>query len=116
MSWKTFSGQVTGVKVDGDPTVPATRWYNHLWLLAFGWKKVAVFDIANAGPGARVGYRPFTGEAMLCTVPLENEMFRVRIGHEACTFFVVDKDDKEVPIHLVKVTTKDDPLFQHPLI
>lgn len=109
MTWKKFEGNVVGTRVEGDPSVPPTRWYNHLWLLMFGWKKVAVFMAMNASAPARVGFRPFRGDAMLREEPLDRGTFRVRIGHEACTFFVVGDDGKEIPLELLKVTTRDDP-------
>jgi hypothetical protein len=118
MGWLTFNGPAKGVTVDGDPSVPATKWYNHLWLLAFGWKKVAVLLVEGEfEPRCTPGYRNAWGQAQVRDEPLTTSTFRVRIGHEACAFFVLDKDGKEKALRVVEVTTKGDPKYrQFPLV
>lgn len=123
MSWKKFhlyDGQVTGTEIPGDPSVPETKLYNIHWLRLFGWKKVAVLKIYVGGlyrAPLRLGFRDAQGQAHLNTKPLGFYVNRVRIGREACTFFVLDGDYNEMFLKVVTVTTKDDPAFKkYPLM
>ncbi|OGL66783.1 hypothetical protein A2856_03390 [Candidatus Uhrbacteria bacterium RIFCSPHIGHO2_01_FULL_63_20] len=126
MSWKKFDGSVTGTKVDGDPSVPATKWYNIWWLWLFGWKKVVVLKVDAElvlKPGGALmdplyfGYQNIWGKAEVNDTPLTDITFLARRGREKCIFFVVDGDGKEVPLRVVTLTTKNDPLFKKfPLI
>lgn len=97
--WNRFNGSVRGTFVRGDKASPKTRWYNHLFLALFGWKTVTIFSIPaeDAKRGYRVGYLPFDGEPMVESELNHESRFRMRIGHEACTFFAVDADGAEIP-------------------
>ena len=111
--WKRYEGGAcTGILVKGDPSVPPTRWWNHLYLLWFGWKQVAVFWAparAMTYFSYRIGYRTCTGEAFIRVKPIQDNCFRMLVGHEDVTFFAVDRSYQEVPIGLAKVTARDDP-------
>lgn len=107
MSWKTFNGQVRGLYVRGDASVPPTRWWNHLWLLFFIWKKVTVLRPAVHLGSYRVGYVPFKGRSMVLDKPLNLSKFAVRNGHEDCTFFAVADNGNEVELVVVEQTTTD---------
>ncbi|MEN9558186.1 MAG: hypothetical protein RL141_555 [Candidatus Parcubacteria bacterium] len=93
---------VEGVLVQGDETCPRTRWWNHLYLLLWGWKTVAVFEVSeeDARLGYRVGYEPLEGAAMFQTKTSYARRFRMRIGREACKFFAF-RDNGEVSLTLV---------------
>ena len=55
--WKKFeTGRLyKGCLVEGDATVPQTRWWNHLWLLWLGWKTAVVFEV-KTDKAFRVGF------------------------------------------------------------
>lgn len=55
-----------GYHVEGDTTVDQTRWWNHLWLVWFGWKTVAVFE-AKTDKAFRVGYQDKWGKVYINT-------------------------------------------------
>ena len=102
MSWKEFKGSVKGVKVDGDSTMPATKWYNWAFLAWFRWNKVAVLRVPeSAKDGFRVGYVPVMGKAMFDTNIKTGSTFSMKEGREPCTFFALDLNGNEIPIELV---------------
>ena len=117
MGWKKFGGEVKGVLVEGDKSVPPTTWWRHLWLKFFGWRTVAVFQVSNEalvnGLEYRVGFKPLPrfGGAQICDDACRGQRFKMLIGREACTFFAVHKDGTEVPIRLVARTSKHDPTY-----
>lgn len=106
MSWKVFDGAVRGTRVDGDPTVAPTRWWNHLYLLMFCWKKIAVFQVmpGDDDKGYYIGYVPMSGRAMISTELTHTGTFSVKEGFEPCTFFALDRDGREIPLELVLET------------
>lgn len=108
--WNTFDGAVTGLKIEGDPSVPATKWYNHPYLAMWGWKTVAVFEAQTDGEYF-YGYKPFEGDSQVSSTPMTSKRFKMKVGHEACTFFTVDKDGKEVALTLIERTTVDDKAY-----
>lgn len=112
--YKRFDGAVVGLEVAGDLAAPPTQWWNHLFLALWGWNTVAVLEVSEeaAKAGYRVGYRSFFGATMLETEVLHARRFRMRIGHEPCTFFALDASGREVPLLLVERTTKRDPVYQ----
>lgn len=117
--WKKFSKEIkNGELVKGDKTAPPTRWWNILWLLFFGWKKQAVLNNVMLGRACRVGYRDFHGKTMLNSEFTYERRFRVRIGHEDCTFFGIDADGKETVLVADEgLYDKDDPRIQNlPLV
>lgn len=144
MAWKQFNPPTAprGVTVPGDPSAPPTKWYNH-WLLALaGWKTIAAFQV-ETDKSFHVGFRNFKGEQYLCDKLLNSQPwqppkaadttpstgyrlpkidpgFRVKVGHEACTFFAVDQDGNELPIrHIVSDTGSpltEDNTYNGPLL
>lgn len=114
MSWRFFlnDGTVSGTKVSGDPTVPRTRWWNHLLLLWFWWKKVTVFQVPLevTNRGFCIGFIPEKGKPMIKTDILHEWRFRVRNGREDCIFFALPANSDmrpEIPLAVVTQTTKD---------
>lgn len=112
MNWKKFNYKVSGVKVNGDPTMPATHWWNIIFLL-FYWKKVAIFQVKSADTPTpyMVGFKAANGNQKICTKILTAPKFGVKIGKEGCTFFAIETSgDKffegEIPIKLVRITIK----------
>lgn len=112
--YRKFDGQVAGLAVAGDLAAPLTRWWNHLFLALWGWKTIVVLEVSEeaAKAGYRVGYRSFFGTTMLGEGVLHTRRFRMRIGHEPCTFFAADASGREVPLLLVERTTKSDPVYR----
>jgi len=117
--WQRYDKQVKGCTVEGDPAVPATRWWNHLWLLWWGWKTVAVFEVYTTDQQFLVGYRDQWGLAMINTSPLNAGQspdatwkgwprFNVLVGREGCTFFVVDMNGNELPLRCVELIQRRD--------
>lgn len=101
MSWKKFQTKFFGYEIDGDTSMPETRWWNHLWLLWFGWRVAAVMEVSTDTP-YRVGFRDFRGKTMLCDTIMTSKRFRAMIGHEPCHFFAIDEQGYE--IELVEIT------------
>jgi hypothetical protein len=108
--WKRFQGKIQGIHVDGDAESPPTEWWNHLYLALWGWKVVTVFEVTEeaAMSGYRIGYLPFDGKAMLESAMNHDRRFRMKIGHEACTFFAIAPDGTEAELKVVSRTMKDD--------
>ena len=120
MGWQKFKGEVKGTRVEGDPAARPTRWWNWWYLAWWGWGTVVVFQIKYkiySSKGYRVGYKPSKGATRVKNVILQNRRFRMRIGHEACTFFAFNQKWKEIPLRLVARTTIWDAKYQKvPLI
>ncbi|MEO5928254.1 MAG: hypothetical protein ABIO72_06010 [Patescibacteria group bacterium] len=114
MDWKTFPGSVQGQKIEGDATASPTTWWNHLYMAKWGWKTVTVFEVTeeDALIGYQVGYKPFEGDVKADGKKHHDRRFRLKIGHEDCTFFAATLDGTEVPITVVTRTTKDDAAYQ----
>lgn len=117
--WEKVNGtRITGTAAEGDPTVPATRWWNLPFLLRFYWKKVTVFEVILPSKdgwipdiGYRVGYKTDRGVTLVCNTILRGMLFRVRNGREDCTFFIIDLDDREREIRMVRQTDIADPMY-----
>ncbi|MBM3204464.1 hypothetical protein FJZ48_00570 [Candidatus Uhrbacteria bacterium] len=105
--WHTFNKPIQGVKVPGDPRAPKTfhgylgktRW----WVIALKfifWKEIALFrvDPQAAERGYRVGFRNVMGLTMILDRQVKDPLFRMRIGHESCTFFIIDHEGNELPL------------------
>ena len=112
MSWSVFAedpAKVGGILLKGDPKVPATRWWNHLYLLWWVWKDVSVIEIANAGykPPYSIGYIPFSGKAKVWSEEFRGRRFAVRHGREDCTFFVLDCYGFPAELRVIERTTLD---------
>lgn len=118
MGWKTYSGAARGITIDGDENASPTRWYNHLFQLLWGWRLVAVLEVADDPHRLlHLGFRDHKGKAMVMTSPLPSRAFRVRVGHEGCDFFLVDGDGMEHVLRQIIRTTKDDPKYdEYPLL
>jgi hypothetical protein len=114
MGWKPFEGTVTGNVMYGDPKAPVSRWWNNWWLIAFGWKKVAVFEakLPNPVDPFFVGFRASDGTMKLNDEPQHARMFRVLIGRESCTFFAVGTEGEEIPLVHLRTVTRDDPAYR----
>jgi len=117
MTWVKFdASQIHGTRAKGDKTVPPTRWWNHLYLLLFRWRKVTVYLVPEEYTSYRVGYKPETGPARILEEPLNSRRFAVRNGFEDCVFFAIDRDGHEI-ILLELEQTRDDCLSSNtPLI
>ena len=89
MKWQALNELprgIAGLFVEGDPNVPPTRWWNHLYLLFWGWETVVVFQVDRSKDGSlpyRVGFRDSWGKTMLYAIPRYYPCFVARIGHEA---------------------------------
>ncbi len=108
--WTPFIGNVKGILVEGDKAAPPTRWWNQLYLVFWGWKTVTVFEVPGIAMerGYRVGYVPSKGVAMIESKVNHDRYFRMKNGHEDCTFFAVMPDHKEVPLVVVLRTNIED--------
>jgi len=109
--WKSFTAfQPKGFFIRGDAKATPTKWWNHLWLVLFGWTKVAVLRAADApAEGWLIGYRDFTGKQLVRTTLIKVMDVRMLIGHEDCTFFAVTKEWKEISLECVIVQEKSVP-------
>jgi len=105
MGWKYCRYKVKGIRVIGDPSVPPTRWWNHLYLRLFVWKQVSIFRVPEGSRLYVVGYRPQNGLALMTTDYYGDSLFAVRSGREDCTFFAIGSDGAELKLTLVKQTT-----------
>lgn len=105
--WDTYNRPVVGVMVEGDKNSPPTRWWNHLYLAVFGWKVVTVFEVSakDAERGYSVGYLPIDGKGKVEIKLNYDRFFRMRNGHEDCTFFAINEKGEEVHIEVVGRTT-----------
>ncbi len=114
MMWTEYLGKVTGVRVEGDKTVSPTRWWNHLWLVLVGWKVVTVFEVSaeDAEQGYRIGYIAFDGKTMVESTVHHDRRFRMKNGHEDCSFFAVTINGREVPLTIITRTVKNDATHQ----
>lgn len=66
--WEKFEigTSCKGCLVEGDTTVSPTRWWNHLWLLRWGWRTAVVFEV-KTDKVFRVGFRNKWGKAYINT-------------------------------------------------
>lgn len=111
--WQIFKGSVVGTRVEGDLAAPPTRWWNHLYLLLYGWNKVAVLRLVKlkAAYGVYyIGYVALRGSARITKVYAGSHV-RMRIGREPCRFFALELDGKEIPLDLVGVFDKKYPAY-----
>ncbi len=104
--WRSFSGKVRGIRLAGDPTVPPTRWWNHLYLLHFVWKETSILEVIDMDQPFYVGYIDSNGKTMYKAKLLDGR-FSVLHGHEACRFFAVRPDGTELDVNVVTRTTID---------
>jgi len=104
--WRKYSGRVYGLELKGDPKVPPTTWWNALFVRLY-WDVVTVLEVPDDVQEYRVGYIPFTGEAMHLTTVLSARRFAVRHGREDCRFFAVMLDGTELPLKIACRTTID---------
>ena len=111
-----------GILVRGDKRVAPTNLFNWRFMVhQGGWKMMAVFRLANlaeATKGYRIGYRPSNSEQWIVgkerVLPelRTSEFFRMRIGHEDCTFYAVDREGNELGLVPVIVTNIDNPSYR----
>ena len=113
--WHPYHGGARGTKVPGDPTVPATRWWNAWFLRRFRWKKVVVFaPQAPPHTAYRIGFRDAWGNAFVLDRMATDAQFAMRLGHEECTFFALSRHgETEIPLRGVAVTRLDDPHYRN---
>lgn len=109
--WKRYEkGTAQGTHVQGDASTPPTRWWNHWYLALWGWKIVTVFEVSadDAAQGYQVGYLPFDGDPKVEGKLNHSRRFRMKNGHEDCTFFAVTIDGQEVPLTVIARTDIQD--------
>ncbi|OGN16737.1 MAG: hypothetical protein A3C88_00005 [Candidatus Yanofskybacteria bacterium RIFCSPHIGHO2_02_FULL_50_12] len=100
MAWKPYEGilKPRGIREEGDPRVPKTRWWNHWYLVWRGWKVVVLFRVPEEWTrrGYFIGFIPFQGPPQYLDQRIHDEEFAVKIGRESCTFFAIGYDDGEI--------------------
>lgn len=113
--WKQYYGHAEGIKINGDPTVPMTTWFNLIWLKYFRWNKVSILRIPadKAQMGYRIGYRPFKGPAKIKIQALFDDLVAILNGHEDCTFFAEDMNGEEIELVLESQVMKSDPALEY---
>lgn len=116
--WKRCDGfQIKGVRVEGDHKMPPTPDNPVLlfWHIHFVWRKAAVFRVEPDMAKAKffIGFHNYRGETYLRQAPIavREEKFAMRLGHEACVFFAIDHNDKEIALHRVAVTYTTGPQY-----
>ena len=97
--WRTYSGRVDGLLLKGDPKVPATTWWNQLFVRLY-WNEVTILEVPDDIKDYRVGYIPQFGPTKYLTTVLHAPRFAVRHGREDCKFFAVMLDGTELPLKL----------------
>lgn len=104
--WPIFqqADKMQGILVEGDSTMPRTRWWNHAYLVLFGWKLGTVLEIKERSQPFRVGYKSQDGPARISPDEChpDDRVFAVRNGHEDCVFFAVGRDGRELPLCVVR--------------
>lgn len=102
-----------GIEVAGNPSTPRTNKLPIL-LQKRSWE-VVTFEVANLpADGYLVGFRLAAGGSKICQRPSKGNQFAVRIGHEDCTFFVVDRRGLEIEITKVDQLSYRDFKKWHP--
>ena len=88
--WKKEPNPLSGVKVEGDKAMPPTRWWNHLYLLLWGWRTVVVFSVPDevARAGYFIGFTDFRNRSKRETKPCHDPTFILKVGHEDSTVFI----------------------------
>jgi len=117
--WIRFKGKVTGLRVEGDKSVPRT-WSILIkpFLIKWFWKKVVVLEFP--GPtGFRIGYKDVWGDTRFSEQDVGGRI-RMLVGHEDVIFFGLmalpvygsaETENTSFVPKLVVVTTKDDPQY-----
>jgi hypothetical protein len=112
--WHPYHGGARGTKVSGDPTTWKTRrWL--MWLLRrFVWKKAVVLrPEVKMGTRYRIGFRNAWGDAFVADQMSADQQFAMRLGHEECTFFAINRHGEvEIPLHVVATTRINDPHYR----
>lgn len=94
-----------GHRIEGDPNMPKTRWWNRYFLRKLVWKKLVVFKVPE-GSIYTVGYRDFLGELQIIEWrPLDDPFFAVLVGHEDSVFIALGIDGKEIQLSVKEITT-----------
>jgi hypothetical protein len=114
--WMKYSVRVEGIRLAGDPEVPPTTWWNHLFLLLFVWNRVSVLQVPFGVEEYRVGYIDHRGRVMYNTTHITSRFFAVRHGYEPCRFFAITNDGTELPLTLQARTTLEELLPGIPLV
>jgi len=111
--WERFKlkQRIVGTGVDGDKSSPKTRWWNKWFLKKFVWKRVAVFRVNTVGEGYYLCYKPTKGVTHKYSQLLSDTQFRVQIGYEDVTFFILTPEGDERIIDLL--CTEDKNLGKH---
>lgn len=92
---------VRGVRVEGDPDMPATTWWNVGFLDHFVWKTVVVFEVPKRTKIYSAGFLLPTGESYVYQQKNSGQYFSQKVGREPVKFFALGPDGKEIPIRLV---------------
>jgi len=98
--WHSFSGEVLGIAVQGDDTVPATTRWNKPFLILFFWNTLQVLEVPVGTGLYRVGFCAFDGTVQLREEPVTTHQFAVRVGRESCQFFAIDMEGHEIELKL----------------
>ena len=109
--WPTYTGNVTGIVIKGDPDMPQTRIWNRLLLQLFIWNKATVVTAMTATPvRIRIGFKPLQGRTQISPKVFDTAVsgphFAVLRGHEEFTLFAINHFGTEVPLQLNRQTRK----------
>ena len=106
-------GEVKGCHIEGDrralstPSNPISFYF-----VQRRWIEVAILEAEYLpNNGLYIGFRNFRGEIIVRKNPIKDQVYAVRIGREDCRFFAIDSGGKDIPLKLIKLTTKFDPQY-----
>ncbi len=99
MIWLPYMKIAETTVIKGDITVPATNWFNHLWLRLFVWRTVVIVEVPP--PLAKVGYRiGFVAGSTCMATPFRShhQRFALLIGRESVGFFLITRQSEQIPL------------------
>jgi hypothetical protein len=109
----SWANRFQGIMLKGDPKVPSTRWWNHLYLLLRAWKEVTILEVDDQLGVKRfiVGFKPVEGPTKQRQPHMTSKRFAVRHGREDCIFYAyaigAGFNCTEIPLSIIERTTID---------